>query len=69
MTGRGLRLLELSFIIGVVADVLVEVAFHRSLLGGSGFAVGVIMRTGLITIFSFSYFYACGEPTVRGNPR
>ena len=52
---KGLLLITAAFIL---LSVLVEVAHYLPLLGGSGFVVGVMMRSALIAIFSFSYFYA-----------
>ena len=42
----------------LLVSIVLEVAFYRSLLGGSGFIFGVIMRVALIVKFSFSYFYS-----------
>ena len=42
----------------LLLSVALEVAFYRSILSGSGFLLGVVLRIALITKFSFSYFYS-----------
>ena len=44
----------------ILTSVILEIIFYRSLLGGTGFVVGVLMRIALISIFSFGYFYSRG---------
>jgi len=39
-------------------SIILEVAFYRSILGGSGFLFGVGVRIALIAKFSFGYFYS-----------
>ena len=47
----------------IFISIVLEAVFYRSLLGGMGFAFGVVTRVGLIAIFSFSYFYSRGQAT------
>jgi hypothetical protein len=42
----------------LLASIVLEVAFYRSILGGSGFIIGIGARAALITKFSISYFYS-----------
>ena len=42
----------------LLVSVVLEVAFYRSLLDGSGFVLGVGLRVALIAKFSLSYFYS-----------
>ena len=50
-------LLPITAILLLVSIVL-EVAFYRPFLGGSGFVIGVAVRVALIMKFSVSYFYS-----------
>jgi hypothetical protein len=42
----------------LLASIVLEIAFYRSILGGSGFIIGIGARAALITKFSISYFYS-----------
>ncbi len=42
----------------LLVSIVLETLFYRSILGGSGFVVGVLMRVALIVKFSISYFYS-----------
>jgi hypothetical protein len=42
----------------LLVSIVLEVVFYRSLLGGSGFVIGVAVRVALIAKFSVSYFYS-----------
>ena len=42
----------------LLLSMVLEVAFYRSLLGGSGFVLGLSVRAALVTKFSVSYFYS-----------
>jgi hypothetical protein len=42
----------------LLVSILLEVAFYRSILGGSDFVIGVSIRAALITKFSVSYLYS-----------
>ena len=42
----------------LLVSIVLELALYRSLLYGSGFIIGVVLRIALITKFSFSYFYS-----------
>ena len=42
----------------ILLSIVIEVAFYRSLLGGSGFVLGLSVRAALVTKFSVSYFYS-----------
>jgi len=44
----------------LLVSIVAEMAFYRSLLGGSGFAVGVGLRVALVVKFTVSYVYARG---------
>ena len=42
----------------LLVSIVIEVVFYRTLLGGSGFVLGVGVRIALIAKFSASYFYS-----------
>jgi hypothetical protein len=42
----------------LLVSIVLEVAFYRPILGGSGFIIGIGMRAALIAKFSVSYFYS-----------
>lgn len=42
----------------LLVSIVLEVAFYRSILGGSGFIFGLSVRVALIVKFSVSYFYS-----------
>ncbi len=42
----------------LLASIVLEPIFYRSILGGSGFMIGIGLRVALITKFSVSYFYS-----------
>ncbi len=54
---RGLLLITAILLL---LSILLEVAFYRPLLGGSGFLFGILVRVALVAKFSFSYFYSRG---------
>lgn len=52
---RGLLLITAVLLL---VSIFLELAFYRSILGGSGFVFGLSVRVALIAKFSFSYFYS-----------
>jgi len=56
---RGLLLITAILLL---VSIVIEVAFYRPLLGGSGFVFGVSVRIALIAKFSFSYYSSRERP-------
>jgi hypothetical protein len=52
---RGLLLITAVLLL---ISIVLELAFYRSILGGSGFILGLSVRVALMVKFSVSYFYA-----------
>jgi hypothetical protein len=52
---RGLLLITAVLLL---VSIFLEFVFYRSLLGGSGFVIGVGVRVALIAKFCTSYFYS-----------
>ena len=52
---RGLLLITAVMLL---VSIILELAFYRSILGGSGFVFGLSVRVALIVKFSVSYFYS-----------
>lgn len=61
---KGLLLITAALLL---VSIVLEVLFYRSLLGGSGFVFGVLVRAALIAKFSISYFYSREAPEPSGG--
>ena len=55
MERKGLLLITAVLLL---ISIIMELAFYRSILGGSGFIFGLSVRAAVIVKFSFSYFYS-----------